>query len=229
MVQIVIYSSCTRKVCTNFFGCRSALVFFSYVDPTKLSKRRRECCIPQFNLSDWWNFSHSHWHLQKGNDASSHQWFPIVGFKLHHPSAGRIRFGRLAQEVNPRNDDQSAWVARSVSDLGEPESAFLFSRLKTASHPETWQQCSLCYQHHDSAYRHTTKGAWPFSTKEQGYTVSDCTAEALKAVIYAQEELAYVVLPLLATLCPPNMPIHEIFSNLLIVIPPSWCLRSAYI
>lgn len=37
------------------------------------------------------------------------------------------------------------------------------------------------------AYRHQTKGAWPFSTKEQGYTVSDCTAEGLKAVIMLQQ------------------------------------------
>lgn len=36
------------------------------------------------------------------------------------------------------------------------------------------------------AYRQATKGAWPFSTKEQGYTVSDCTAEGMKAVIMLQ-------------------------------------------
>ncbi|KAE8228592.1 hypothetical protein CF326_g6472 [Tilletia indica] len=41
-------------------------------------------------------------------------------------------------------------------------------------------------KHHDSAYRFATKGAWPFSTKEQGYTVSDCTAEGMKAVILLQ-------------------------------------------
>ena len=35
-------------------------------------------------------------------------------------------------------------------------------------------------------YRHRTKGAWPFSTPEQNYTVSDCTAEGLKAVIGIQ-------------------------------------------
>lgn len=35
-------------------------------------------------------------------------------------------------------------------------------------------------------HRHRSKGAWPFSTKEQHYTVSDCTAEGLKAVIYLQ-------------------------------------------
>ena len=37
--------------------------------------------------------------------------------------------------------------------------------------------------------RHRTKGAWPFSTKEQGYTVSDCTGERLKSVLYLQNQL----------------------------------------
>lgn len=41
-------------------------------------------------------------------------------------------------------------------------------------------------RHYKEAYRHATKGAWPFSTKEQGYTVSDCTAEGLKSVIMLQ-------------------------------------------
>ncbi|KAF3941061.1 hypothetical protein ABW19_dt0204546 [Dactylella cylindrospora] len=35
-------------------------------------------------------------------------------------------------------------------------------------------------------YRHQRKGAWAFSTRDQGYTVSDCTAEALKSVIQLQ-------------------------------------------
>ncbi|KAI8334498.1 terpenoid cyclases/protein prenyltransferase alpha-alpha toroid, partial [Choanephora cucurbitarum] len=36
------------------------------------------------------------------------------------------------------------------------------------------------------SYRQSTKGAWPFSTRDQGYTVSDCTAEGLKATIALQ-------------------------------------------
>lgn len=44
-------------------------------------------------------------------------------------------------------------------------------------------------KHFHEAYRHATKGAWPFSTKEQGYTVSDCTGEGLKASLYIQEHL----------------------------------------
>ncbi|RKP38319.1 putative lanosterol synthase [Dimargaris cristalligena] len=38
------------------------------------------------------------------------------------------------------------------------------------------------------AYRFSTKGAWPFSTFEQGYTVSDCTAEGLQAVLLLQDK-----------------------------------------
>jgi lanosterol synthase len=43
--------------------------------------------------------------------------------------------------------------------------------------------------HYESAYRHATKGAWPFSTRTQGYTVSDSTAEGLKAVLFLQKNI----------------------------------------
>ncbi|KAN0060054.1 Lanosterol synthase (Oxidosqualene--lanosterol cyclase) [Thecaphora frezii] len=46
--------------------------------------------------------------------------------------------------------------------------------------------------HFESCYRFSTKGAWPFSTKEQGYTVSDCTGEGLKAVIMMQHETDFL-------------------------------------
>lgn len=35
----------------------------------------------------------------------------------------------------------------------------------------------------DESFRDPRLGAWPFSTKTQGYTVSDCSAEAIKAII----------------------------------------------
>ncbi|KAG6865713.1 hypothetical protein C0991_012529 [Blastosporella zonata] len=46
-------------------------------------------------------------------------------------------------------------------------------------------------KHYHTSYRHTTKGAWGFSTKEQGYTVSDCTGEGLKAAMYLQNHLDF--------------------------------------
>jgi len=65
-------------------------------------------------------------------------------------------------------------------------------------------------KYYREAYRHTTKGAWGFrfvritfvlflpltirkySTPEQGYTVSDCTGEGLKASMYLQFNLESV-------------------------------------
>ncbi len=48
-------------------------------------------------------------------------------------------------------------------------------------------------KHYEVMNRHRTKGAWPFSTKEQGYTVSDCVGEGLKAVLYLQTQLECVI------------------------------------
>ncbi|KAF9937394.1 Lanosterol synthase (Oxidosqualene--lanosterol cyclase) [Modicella reniformis] len=40
-------------------------------------------------------------------------------------------------------------------------------------------------------WRDRTLGAWPFSNKWQGYTVSDCTSEGLKAVLLLQGKLSF--------------------------------------
>ncbi|KAF4977286.1 hypothetical protein FZEAL_6174 [Fusarium zealandicum] len=39
----------------------------------------------------------------------------------------------------------------------------------------------------EKCYRQTRKGGWPFSNKDQGYGVSDCISEALKAIILLQK------------------------------------------
>ncbi|WEW56037.1 Lanosterol synthase erg7A [Emydomyces testavorans] len=43
----------------------------------------------------------------------------------------------------------------------------------------------------EKCYRFRRKGAWPFSTKVQGYTVSDCTAEGLRSAIQLQNQLGF--------------------------------------
>ncbi|GMM27851.1 lanosterol synthase [Martiniozyma asiatica (nom. inval.)] len=43
----------------------------------------------------------------------------------------------------------------------------------------------------DGSFRDKRKGGWPFSTKEQGYTVSDCTAESIKAIIMVMNSPEY--------------------------------------
>jgi len=41
-------------------------------------------------------------------------------------------------------------------------------------------------------YRHKSKGAWPFSTAEHGWPISDCSSEGLKAVFAAESVAASV-------------------------------------
>ncbi|KAJ1690730.1 hypothetical protein LUZ63_014885 [Rhynchospora breviuscula] len=57
-----------------------------------------------------------------------------------------------------------------------------------------------CPGNFSSWYRHITKGAWTFSTADQGWEVSDCTAEGLKAA-------------LLLSMLPERMVGHPIEAN----------------
>ncbi|KAF2468015.1 lanosterol synthase [Lindgomyces ingoldianus] len=58
-----------------------------------------------------------------------------------------------------------------------------------------------CRDQH-ACYRQQRKGAWGFSNKKQGYTVSDCTSEGLKCVLLLQSTPGY----------PRLVPDHRIFS-----------------
>lgn len=43
-----------------------------------------------------------------------------------------------------------------------------------------WKVIDDCPGDLNHWYRHTSKGAWPFSTTDNGWPVSDCTAQGLK-------------------------------------------------
>ncbi|KAG2411638.1 hypothetical protein HFD88_009194 [Aspergillus terreus] len=43
----------------------------------------------------------------------------------------------------------------------------------------------------DDPYRQPRKGGWPFSTKDNGYIVSDCAAEGLKSTLLLQEQCGF--------------------------------------
>lgn len=44
----------------------------------------------------------------------------------------------------------------------------------------------------DDPFRQPVKGGWPFSTKSNGFIVSDCSAESLKAVLMLQNEQSVI-------------------------------------
>ncbi|KAM0750640.1 putative lanosterol synthase [Meredithblackwellia eburnea MCA 4105] len=82
------------------------------------------------------------------------------------------------------------WDAAFISQaLVETNLASESENFDSAKHILEWlDETQIQYdpKWYKEAYRHSTKGAWPFSTKEQGYTVSDCTAEGLKSVMMLQ-------------------------------------------
>lgn len=65
------------------------------------------------------------------------------------------------------------------------------------SDPPTQKTCA------EMGYRHARRGAWGFSNRTQGYTVSDCTAEALKSILMLQ------------TMPNPENPSRSLFPKLL--------------
>ncbi|BGP17836.1 hypothetical protein JCM10213_008364 [Rhodosporidiobolus nylandii] len=81
----------------------------------------------------------------------------------------------------------AAFIAQALSESGLgslPE-----NRASATSLLRWLDECQIRSnpKHYEEAYRHQTDGAWPFSTKEQGYTVSDCTAEGMKSVLLLQD------------------------------------------
>jgi lanosterol synthase len=82
----------------------------------------------------------------------------------------------------------TSFIAQSMVDSGLVEEE---ANKVACTHVLEWlDDCQIREnpKHYKECYRFSTKGAWPFSTKEQGYTVSDCTAEGLKATIMLQND-----------------------------------------
>lgn len=95
--------------------------------------------------------------------------------------------GMLMTGTNGSQLWDAAFIAQALyeSDLAlAPE-----NHASTAKLLEWLDQCQIQQnpKHFCEAYRHRSEGAWPFSTQEQSYTVSDCTAEGLKSVLLLQK------------------------------------------
>lgn len=44
-------------------------------------------------------------------------------------------------------------------------------------------------------YRHISKGAWPFSTRDHGWPISDCSADGLKVCALFYSQYVYGLMP----------------------------------
>jgi squalene cyclase len=56
-------------------------------------------------------------------------------------------------------------------------------------------QIRVDHPNHDKYYRDETKGGWPFSTRDIGWVVADCTGEGLKAALICRKH-GYTATPL---------------------------------
>ncbi|KAL8786046.1 MAG: hypothetical protein Q9213_003029 [Squamulea squamosa] len=94
--------------------------------------------------------------------------------------------GMLMNGTNGVQTWDTAFLIQAVVEAGLAEDPrwkpMLVKALEFLDDQQIREDCreqSVCY-------RQRRKGAWAFSTREQGYTVSDCTSEALKSVILLQ-------------------------------------------
>ncbi|KAL9612709.1 MAG: hypothetical protein Q9167_002700 [Letrouitia subvulpina] len=94
--------------------------------------------------------------------------------------------GMLMNGTNGVQTWDTAFLIQAVVAAGEAENPKWKPMLSKALEFLDDQQIREDCREQDVCYRQRRKGAWAFSTREQGYTVSDCTSEALKSVILLQ-------------------------------------------
>ncbi|KAF1346147.1 squalene/oxidosqualene cyclase [Delphinella strobiligena] len=94
--------------------------------------------------------------------------------------------GMLVNGTNGVQSWDTAFLIQAVLDAELAEDAKWRPMLEKALEFMDDQQMRENCKDQDITYRQMRKGAWGFSTREQGYTVSDCTSEALKAVMMLQ-------------------------------------------
>ena len=102
--------------------------------------------------------------------------------------------GMLMNGTNGIQTWDTAFLIQAVVEAGLAEDPKWRPMLLKALEFLDDQQIREEVKDQDICYRQRRKGAWAFSTKDQGYTVSDCTSEALKSVLMLQKLPGYPAL-----------------------------------
>ncbi len=121
------------------------------------------------------------WHA-KGPDSEQ--------FKAH---AARLRDylwvaedGMKMQGYNGSQLWDTAFATQAITESGL---APLFKEtVAKAYHYFDISQVAEETENREQFFRHIAKGAWPFSTQDHGWPISDCTSEGLKATIATNPE-----------------------------------------
>lgn len=91
--------------------------------------------------------------------------------------------GMKMQGYNGSQLWDTAFAAQALCEAGSITRHHFPSTLQLAHHYLDIAQVREDIPQGERYYRHISKGAWPFSTRDHGWPISDCTAEGLKAVL----------------------------------------------
>ncbi|KAH6869755.1 terpenoid cyclases/protein prenyltransferase alpha-alpha toroid [Thelonectria olida] len=95
--------------------------------------------------------------------------------------------GMLINSTNGSQCWDAAFLIQAVCECGFQSEERWQGMLLKAYHFLERQQIRENCASQDKCYRQPRKGGWAFSNKDQGFAVSDCIAEALKAVILLEK------------------------------------------
>ena len=102
--------------------------------------------------------------------------------------------GMLVNGTNGVQTWDTSWLVQAVHEAGLAEDPkwrpMLIKALEFLDDQQIRENC----REQDICYRQQRKGAWAFSTRVQGYTVSDTTSEATKAVMMLQHTSGFPTL-----------------------------------
>eukprot|EP00698_Gefionella_okellyi_P017984 TRINITY_DN5347_c0_g1_i1.p1 TRINITY_DN5347_c0_g1~~TRINITY_DN5347_c0_g1_i1.p1 ORF type:complete len:730 (+),score=142.18 TRINITY_DN5347_c0_g1_i1:42-2231(+) len=89
--------------------------------------------------------------------------------------------GMKMQGYNGSQLWDTSFAAQAIYETGMFDHPSVQKSLQKAYHYIDVSQVDEEVDQGPKYYRHISKGAWPFSTKDHGWPISDCTSEALKA------------------------------------------------
>lgn len=96
--------------------------------------------------------------------------------------------GMLCNGTNGVQCWDTAFLIQAVFDSGlQDDDKYRPMLIKAHQYLDNQQIRENC-KDQEKCYRQPRKGGWPFSNKDQGYAVSDCISEALRAVILCQKD-----------------------------------------
>lgn len=90
--------------------------------------------------------------------------------------------GMKMQGYNGSQLWDTSFAVQAIGETGFQEE-FAYMMKAANSYIDVAQVREDCAPPLDKYYRHISKGAWPFSTRDHGWPITDCTSEGLKAAL----------------------------------------------